>query len=39
MLNLFGFCNIFDKANESEPSKRHIVSIAGRFYDSLHYYY
>ncbi|XP_011410528.1 PREDICTED: uncharacterized protein LOC100633078 [Amphimedon queenslandica] len=32
---VLNFCNIFDKANESEPSKRHIVSLAGRFYDPL----
>ena len=29
------FFNIVPKANEAEPTKQHIVSLAGRFYDPL----
>ena len=29
------FSNILDTANETETSKRHIVSLSGRFYDPI----
>ena len=32
---IYDFFNIVSKANEAEPTKQHIVSLAGRFYDPL----